>query len=163
MKKNEEVIKLEKSNSTIQAPLEGNVYPLENAQDEAFASGALGKGVVIVPTGNEVVAPFDGEVVTLFPTKHAIGIISDTGVELLIHIGINTVEMNGDGFESFVQQGERVKAGQLLVRFDSEKIKERGFSTQTMIIVTNSNNYKSITKTDVNLAHYSTPVLKLEA
>ena len=161
--KNEEIIKLEKSNSTIQAPLEGNVYPLENAQDEAFASGALGKGVVIVPTGNEVVAPFDGEVVTLFPTKHAIGIISDTGVELLIHIGINTVEMNGDGFESFVQQGERVKAGQLLVRFDSEKIKERGFSTQTMIIVTNSNNYKSITKTDVNLAHYSTPVLKLEA
>ena len=118
---------------------------------------------MIVPTGNEVVAPFDGEVVTLFPTKHAIGIISDTGVELLIHIGINTVEMNGDGFESFVQQGERVKAGQLLVRFDSEKIKERGFSTQTMIIVTNSNNYKSITKTDVNLAHYATPVLKLEA
>ena len=149
--------------TTITAPLEGQICSLETAQDEAFASGALGKGAVIIPSNNEVVAPFDGTIATLFPTKHAIGIVSDTGVELLIHIGINTVEMNGEGFEAFVKQGDQVKAGQLLVRFDVDKIKEHGYSTQTMIIVTNSANYEDITLTHEQTASLSTPVLTLKA
>ena len=81
----------------------------KNAEDPAFANGALGNGVVIEPTEGKVVAPFDGTIVTLFPTKHALGLISDNGTELLIHIGIDTVQLEGEGFEAFVKQGDRVK------------------------------------------------------
>lgn len=155
----EEVIS---QDTTITAPLKGQVCALDTALDEAFASGALGQGAVIIPSDNEVVAPIDGTIVTLFPTKHAIGIVSDTGAEVLIHIGINTVEMNGEGFEAFVKQGDHVKAGQLLVRFDIEKIQEHGYSTQTMVIVTNSANYENITLTNQQIADLDTPLLTLE-
>lgn len=95
----------------VMAPVDGRVLNLSEADDEAFASKALGDGAVIVPANGVIVAPFDGMVATLFPTKHAIGLISPNGAEVLIHIGINTVELNGKYFESFVKQGEQVKAG----------------------------------------------------
>lgn len=128
----------------VMAPVDGSVLNLSEADDEAFASKALGDGAVIVPANGVVVAPFDGMVATLFPTKHAIGLISPNGAEVLIHIGINTVESNGKYFESFVKQGEQVKAGQKLVTFELEKIKDAGYSTQVMVVVTNSASYQEI-------------------
>ena len=128
----------------VMAPVDGRVLNLSEADDEAFASKALGDGAVIVPANGVVVAPFDGMVATLFPTKHAIGLISPNGAEVLIHIGINTVELNGKYFESFVKQGEQVKAGQKLVTFEPEKIKDAGYSTQVMVVVTNSASYQEI-------------------
>lgn len=128
----------------VMAPVDGRVLNLSEADDEAFASKALGDGAVIVPANGVIVAPFDGMVATLFPTKHAIGLISPNGAEVLIHIGINTVELNGKYFESFVKQGEQVKAGQKLVTFEPEKIKDAGYSTQVMVVVTNSASYQEI-------------------
>lgn len=120
----------------ILSPVKGVVLPISESTDEVFSSKAMGDGVVIEPAEGEVVAPFDGTVAALFPTKHAIGLIAKDGCEVLIHIGVNTVEMNGAGFEAFVAQGDEVKAGDLLLHFDLEKIREAGYSTQTMVIVT---------------------------
>ncbi|MDO4467772.1 MAG: beta-glucoside-specific PTS transporter subunit IIABC [Bacillota bacterium] len=137
-----EVIQL--NQEIVKAPVAGNVLNLSEADDEVFASKDLGDGAVIVPNKGLVVAPFDGTVATLFPTKHAIGLISPNGAEVLIHIGINTVELNGKYFESFVKQGEQVKAGQKLLTFEPDKIKEAGYSTQVMVVVTNSASYQGI-------------------
>ena len=134
----------------ITSPVKGRVLSLKNAEDPAFANGALGNGVVIEPTEGKVVAPFDGTIVTLFPTKHALGLISDNGTELLIHIGIDTVQLEGEGFEAFVKQGDRVKKGQTLVTFDLEGIKKAGFSTQIPIVVTNTADYLDILEVGSN-------------
>ena len=99
---------------------------------------------MIEPDKGEVVAPFDGVVTALFPTKHAIGLTGEDGTELLIHVGINTVELNGKYFESFVNQGDKVKKGQKLVTFDLNAIEKEGYLTQTMIIVTNTEDVKSV-------------------
>ena len=132
----------------VTSPVQGNMMPLETAKDQAFAQGALGKGVVIHPTVGEVVAPFDGTVMTMFPTKHAIGLISDNGLELLIHIGLDTVQLDGKYFEAHVEQGAKVKRGDKLVSFDIKSIEEAGFSVETPVIVTNSADYLDIIETD---------------
>lgn len=136
----------------ISAPVAGEVKALETAQDPAFASGALGKGCVIEPNDNTVRAPFDGEISALFPTKHAIGLTGDNGIEVLIHVGINTVELNGKHFEAFVSQGDHIKAGHKLITFDREAIAKAGYPTSTMVIVTNSNNYDDVTLANPELA-----------
>lgn len=128
----------------ITAPVKGEVRPLSESSDEAFSSEAMGKGMMIKPAEGVVRAPFDGEVMVAFPTGHALGLKSDNGAELLIHIGIDTVEMNGDGFELLVNQGDRIKAGQQLVRFDIEKIKAASHPTETMVIVTNTAAYENV-------------------
>jgi PTS system beta-glucosides-specific IIC component len=143
---------------TILTPLKGEVMSLDKAEDEAFASGTMGDGVVIIPSEGKVVAPFSGKVSVLFPTKHAIGLKSDSGVEVLIHIGINTVEMNGKGFDAKVKQGDYVEVGQTLVEFDIDEIKKANFSTQTMVIVTNTADYESVS---ANYADTSKPLLVL--
>lgn len=143
------------------SPLIGNVLPLSEAKDEAFVSEALGKGVVIEPTEGKVVAPFNGKVVTLFPTKHAIGLVSETGAEVLIHVGINTVELDGKCFDAKVEQGDEVVAGQTLVEFDIKGIEEAGYSTQTMIIITNTNDYTSVSALANGKADYSSDLLSL--
>ena len=125
---NKEVTKLEEE--TILAPIKGEVKPIEESSDAAFASGALGKGVVILPEEGKVYAPVTGTVTVLFPSLHAIGITSDAGIELLIHIGINTVQLNGEGFTAHIKQGDQIKQGQLLVEFDMNKIKEAGYSKE---------------------------------
>lgn len=129
------------------SPVKGRVLPLSKASDQAFAQGALGKGVLIEPTEGIVRAPFDGTVMTLFPTKHAIGLISDQGMELLIHIGMDTVQLEGQGFEAKVAQGDKVKKGQVLVTFDMDAIKAAGYSVETPIIVTNTGDYLDIVET----------------
>ncbi|WP_086349881.1 beta-glucoside-specific PTS transporter subunit IIABC [Candidatus Enterococcus clewellii] len=129
------------------SPVKGSVLPLSQCKDQAFAQGALGKGVLIEPTEGIVRAPFDGTVMTLFPTKHAIGLISDQGMELLIHIGMDTVQLDGKHFEAKVAQGDKVKKGDVLVTFDIEAIKAAGFSVETPVIVTNTGDYLDIVET----------------
>nr|WP_288543760.1 beta-glucoside-specific PTS transporter subunit IIABC [uncultured Faecalibacillus sp.] len=142
---NKEVTKLEEE--TILSPIKGKVKPIEESSDAAFASGALGKGVVILPEEGKVYAPVTGTVTVLFPSLHAIGITSDAGVELLIHIGINTVQLNGEGFTAHIKQGDQIKQGQLLVEFDMNKIKEAGYSLETPVLVTNYADLKEVKNT----------------
>lgn len=126
------------------SPVKGWVMPLSEAEDEAFASGALGQGVVIEPEEGVVRAPFDAKVAALFLTKHAIGLVSDSGAEIMVHIGIDTVQLEGRYFEAFTAQESHVKAGDVLIKFDLDAIKAAGYKTQTLVIVTNSFNYKKI-------------------
>ena len=132
------------------APAKGSISPLKESADEAFACEVLGKGILINPTEGKIVAPFDGTVRTLFPTKHAIGIVSEDGCEVLIHIGYNTVQLEGKYFNSFIEQGDVVKKGDLLVTFDMEQLKKEGYSVETPIIITNTDNYLDIIETTKN-------------
>jgi len=125
------------------APVKGNVIQREQIPDETFASGVLGDGVGIEPETGEVVAPFDGKISSVTDTRHAIGISGPGGMEVLIHVGVDTVKMNGDGFTLFVSEGETVKAGQKLMEFDISKIKAAGYNTTTAVLLTNSDDYKS--------------------
>ena len=128
----------------IVSPIEGNAQPLEKVGDGVFSEGILGKGVAIEPTVGRAVSPVNGIVSTVFDTKHAIGLTSDNGTEVLIHIGIDTVKLNGEPFEAHVKPGDKVKAGDLLVEFDIEKIKEAGYKTITPVIITNTDSYENI-------------------
>ena len=132
--------------SEIKSPIVGDLVKLENVKDGAFSKGALGKGTAILPTVGEVRAPFDGTVSVLFPTKHAIGLTSNDGIELLIHVGMDTVALDGQFFEGHIEQGAEVKQGDLLVSFDIEGIKGAGYSLETPIIVTNTNDYFEVIK-----------------
>ena len=129
----------------VYAPIKGNVIPSAKIPDETFAAGVLGEGVGIEPVLGVVYAPFDGEISSTTDTKHAIGISSPDGMELLIHVGVNTVAMEGDGFELFCAEGDSVKAGQKLMTFDIDKIKAAGYSTTTAVLVTNSDDYAGLT------------------
>lgn len=146
----------------ITSPCCGQVYDIKEAKDQVFASEALGKGVMIKPHEGKVVAPISGIISTLFPSKHAIGIVSESGVEVLVHIGIDTVNLNGEYFETYVKQGDSVNQGDLLVSFDIENIEKAGYSTQTMVVITNSNNYQSIEKTTSDTITYNKALLTIE-
>ncbi|HBR0926715.1 TPA: PTS glucose transporter subunit IIA [Klebsiella variicola] len=121
----------------IMNPIKGNVIPLEEVEDEVFSSGALGKGLAIVPVEGKVLAPFDGTVVSVFPTLHAICLESNNGVELLIHVGIDTVSLKGAPFKSYIEKGQEVTSGQLMIEFDIGAISAAGLSLQTPVIITN--------------------------
>lgn len=127
--------KSEKENS-LKAPVSGTVVPMTEASDETFASCMLGNGVVIHPAGDVVVAPCDGEITVLMEeSKHAVGIKTEFGFDLLLHIGIDTVSLKGEGFESFVSAGMKVKAGDRLVKFDRGIIEARGLCADVIMIV----------------------------
>lgn len=128
----------------IASPIRGKVLKLEELQDAAFASGVLGKGAAILPEEGKVFAPVDGTVTALFPTLHAIGIVSEKGAEVLIHIGLNTVQLDGRGFETMVAQGDHVTKGQLLITFDREMMEAEGFCMETPVIITNSAAYLDV-------------------
>jgi PTS system beta-glucosides-specific IIC component len=128
----------------IDSPLTGVIKPLADVDDPVFASGAMGKGIAIEPTIGKAVSPVNGTITTVFPTGHAIGIMSDQGAEILIHIGINTVQLGGKYYSPVVKQGDRVNQGDLLVNFDIEKIKEAGYPVTTPIIITNTDRYIDI-------------------
>lgn len=134
----DEAVHIDGSRSvTIVAPCDGEVIPLSEVPDQVFSGGMMGDGVGFIPRQSEIVAPFHGKVQALFPTKHAIGIESTDGVELLIHIGIDTVKLNGEGFESFVKVGDEVAEGQLLMKVDLEYLQQHAPSIVTPMIVTN--------------------------
>lgn len=123
------------------APVKGLVIPREEIPDSTFASGVLGDGIGIEPEVGEVVAPFDGEISSVTETRHAIGITGPDEMEVLIHVGVDTVKMNGDGFELHVSEGDKVKAGQKLITFDISKIKAAGYPATTAVLLTNSEDY----------------------
>ena len=136
--------KLVKGREVICSPINGNVLPLSEAKDDAFAQGLLGNVVAIDPADGKVVSPVDGTVMTLFPTKHAIGLVSDNGAEILIHLGMDTVKLDGKYFEAHVKQGDKVKKGDVLVTCDVEAIKAEGYSMITPVIVTNTADYLDV-------------------
>lgn len=132
-------------NETIQTPIVGDVVALENVNDPVFSSGAMGQGIAVKPSQGVVYAPADAEVSIAFATGHAYGLKTANGAEILIHVGIDTVTMNGEGFEQKVSQGDKVKAGDVLGTFDSSKIAAAGLDDTTMVIVTNTADYASVT------------------
>ena len=123
------------------SPLQGVEIALSDVHDQVFASGSVGEGVAIEPTEGTVKAPFDGTVIAMFPTKHAIGLRSRNGSEILIHIGLDTVQLDGQYFEAVVAKGDEVKQGDTLINFDIEAIKAKGFSMQSPVIITNYNEH----------------------
>lgn len=146
----------------VMSPLTGEVLPIEKAEDEVFASKVMGDGVVILPETTDVYAPFDGTIASLFPTKHAIRLVSDKGAEILIHIGINTVDLNGEGSKAFVKQGDSVTKGDKLSSFDKVAIENAGYSSQTMVIITNGSNYNQIIKHNNQFSQTGDLILELE-
>ena len=133
---------------SVNSPVEGKTIPLAQVSDEVFASGVLGKGVAVQPTSGKILAPADATVSMIYPTLHAIGLILDSGIEMMIHIGIDTVKLNGKYFEKHVQDGDHVKKGKLLVSFDMQKIEQAGYDLTTTVVVTNSKNYAAIGSTN---------------
>ncbi len=129
------------------APLTGEARPLSDCADEAFSGEALGKGCVIFPAEGKVVSPCDGEVRKLFPTHHAVGLVTPDGVEILIHIGMDTIKLEGKYFSAHVKQGDKVTKGQLLISFDKEAIEKAGYKTETPVVITNTDDYLDVVQT----------------
>lgn len=136
----------------IASPIKGKVLKLESVKDAAFASGVLGKGAAVLPEEGKVFAPASGIVSALFPTLHALGIETDDGVQILIHIGLDTVQLNGEGFEAMIKQGDRIEKGQLLITFDKEFIESKGYCIETPVLVSNSDDFLDVVETSEEYA-----------
>jgi sugar PTS system EIIA component len=135
-----------KDSKTIEfkSPISGKAIPLSEVPDEVFAGKMLGDGLAFEPTEGVLYAPIDGEIVNIFPTKHAVGILTSGGLEILLHIGVDTVNMAGEGFESFVEAGDKVKVGQKLVSFNIDLINEKAKSAITPLLITNMDLVESV-------------------
>lgn len=154
----------DKANSLVKqeilvSPLKGEVKPLSEVKDEAFSKGLLGKGIAIEPTEGKVISPVDGVLTTLFPTGHALGITSNNGAEILIHVGMDTVQLEGKHFTPKAKQGDTVKAGDVLLEFDIKAIKAEGYSVITPVLITNSDNYLDVIETDKKNINYKEDLL----
>ena len=145
----------------VASPLNGDIVPLSEVNDETFASEVMGKGVAINPTEGKVVSPINGTVQMIFKTKHAIGLKSDDGTELLIHIGMDTVQLEGRHFEAYVKDGDKVKVGDTLVKFDIDAIKKAGYEVITPIIVTNTMDYLEIVPKDIEVVKVGEEILTI--
>jgi PTS system beta-glucosides-specific IIC component len=145
------------------SPISGTIKALAEVDDPAFAVEAMGKGIAIVPKEGRVYAPFNGFIATTFPSKHALGLVSTQGAEMLVHVGLNTVKLKGQHFTLHVKEGDTVKKGQLLLEFDIEAIQKAGFDITTPIIVTNTGAYSSVLPAATGLVVSSSPLLTLEA
>jgi len=144
------------------APITGNAVTLDKVPDPVFSEKMMGDGIAIEPTEGLAVSPVDGEIVQVFPTKHAIGIRAKNGAEILIHIGLETVSLNGEGFEAFVKEGDKVKVGDKLVSFDLDIIKTKAKSTITPIIITNTDQAALLeAKAQGTVEKGNTPVLEV--
>lgn len=128
----------------INSPVEGRVKPLSELEDDTFAKELIGKGIAISPVSDDIYSPVNGVITSLFPTKHAIGIQADNGLEILIHVGIDTVNLNGECFESNIKQGDKISKGQKILTFNREEIQNKGYSTDVIVVITNSNNYLDV-------------------
>lgn len=151
------------SDEIVFSPIEGTIVELSEVPDPAFASGAMGKGIAIEPAVGRVVAPFDGTVTVAFKKKHALAVVSDTGAEILVHVGVDTVKLDGQHFVSHIKEGDRVQAGDLLLEFDIAQIKAAGYHTVTPIIVTNSANYEDVIPQATGQVHSQELLLKLNS
>lgn len=134
----------------IYAPVKGNLKEIEKVNDEVFSQKMLGEGVAVVASDSKVVAPISGVITAVFPTNHAIGITSDEGVEVLLHIGIDTVELDGKGFTGYVKLGDEVTRGDQLVSVDFDFIHDGGYEGDVIMVITNSANYENIQIMNVN-------------
>ena len=142
--KDENTAKFTNQSKTVLTPLQGKVLAQADIPDETFAQGILGPGCGIEPTGDTVYAPFDGTVTQIATTLHAVGITSNDGIELLIHVGMDTVEMNGKGFKALVKEGDKVKKGDLLLEMDLDKIAAAGHPAVVITVVTNTDDFKDV-------------------
>ena len=152
----------EAEKGVICSPLTGKAILMSEVPDDTFAAEVLGKGMAVIPSEGKVVAPCHGEISTLFDTKHAIGITTKDGVELLIHVGVNTVELNGKYYEAHVAQGDQVKPGQVLLTFDIQKIQEAGYPVATPVIIANTDDYINVEGLKNGEIHCMEPLIKLE-
>lgn len=146
----------------IVSPLTGDIIQLENVNDNVFSSKMMGDGIAVLPTEGKVYAPFDGDVVLTFPTGHAIGLKSSNGCEILIHVGLDTVQMNGEGFKYHVKQNDVIKRGDLLMEFDIKAIKKAGYETVTPIILTDSTTYSEINTKDIQYVEAGDALINLK-
>lgn len=147
---------------TVMAPIDGTVIPLEQIPDETFATAILGPGCGIEPTGDTVYAPFDGTITQVASTLHAIGITSDDGIELLIHVGMDTIALRGSGFTPLVREGQAVKAGTPLLNVDLDAIRAAGLSTESAVIVTNADDLPKLHIIAGGIVSTGTPLFKFE-
>lgn len=145
----------------IYAPLTGKMIPLTEVKDEVFSSESMGKGVAVIPSEGKIYAPFDGKVEAMFPTGHAVGLVSNDGVEVLIHIGIDTVNLDGKGYKKLVEQDAQVKKGQPLIEFDIDVIKAAGYDVTTMVIVSNTDEYEDVCPETCNKIKAGDTVIKI--
>ncbi|MFG0934958.1 glucose PTS transporter subunit IIA, partial [Staphylococcus sp. 231237_7MaSpsaltlick] len=148
-----------KGNMIVEAPVEGKVKPIDSVEDDVFSREVIGKSVAIEPTGNKIYAPITGTVTSVFPTKHAVGITGDDGVEVLIHVGIDTVKLEGKPFTSAVEQGDHVNSGEIIGSFDLTEIIEAGYDPTTIVVITNTDDYDSITSFDTVDVSANTSIL----
>ncbi len=155
------VAETESGSIALVSPLKGKVVKLSEVKDEAFSSGALGNGAAIEPEEGVLYAPADGTISALFPTGHAIGITTETGLELLIHVGMDTVQLGGKGFHTFVEAGDSVKQGQKLLEFDIKLISEAGYSLVTPVLVTNSDDFAKVEMTETEGVQAGEPLLHI--
>ena len=146
----------------IYSPCLGVVKHLENVNDVAFAQKLIGDGIAVVPKEGNIVSPIDGEVAMVFPTGHAIGLKNDEGVEILIHVGIDTVEVDGKGFKAFVKQGDKVKVGDKLLKVNLEEVINEGYEVDTMVLVTDIANYKKVVQVPEEKVSESDLIFNLE-
>ena len=144
---------------TVLSPMRGTVLALDQVPDATFASGLLGQGAAIVPADNKVIAPFAGEVASIFATKHAIGLLSDSGIEVLIHVGIDTVKLDGKPFTAHVKVGDKVQPGDLLLEFDRQAILDAGYDLATPIIISNSDDYRAVATVAATAVQAGAPLL----
>ena len=147
---------------TVASPLVGQVIPLSEVNDPVFASEAMGKGCAVIPTEGKVYAPFDGTIVGLLDSHHAVGIESENGIEILIHVGMDTVKLNGKHFTCHIEDGQHVKCGQLLLEFDIDAIKKEGYEVVTPVVITNSDEFTEITTEAAGQVKNDDELLKLK-
>lgn len=145
----------------ITSPFTGSAMDLSKTPDEAFSSGAMGQGLAFDPSDGKIYAPASGKVVTFFPTGHAFGIMSDEGVEILVHVGIDTVKLNGDGFTPKVKQGDTVKQGDLMLEIDMDKIKAAGYSLISPVIITNTDDFADVIPTDASSVKHGDEIITI--
>lgn len=143
------------------SPIDGKIKLLKNVNDEAFAGKMMGDGIAVVPHNGMLYSPVSGEVTMVFPTKHALGIKSKDGVEILIHIGIDTVELEGKGFISLVKQGDFVDIGDKLIEFDLDLVISSGYDSDVMVIITNTSDFSSINYIATDDVNYGNDILEI--
>lgn len=152
---------VEMTGEIVASPMTGQVVPLEEVSDPVFSTKMMGEGVAILPTDGKVYAPVSGEVSVMMDSNHAVGLVSENGAEILIHVGIDTVQMNGEGFTTHVQKGDKVQAGDLLIKANLETIKEHEYDTTTMVIITNSADYGQVIVTEEAEVSHADELLEL--
>lgn len=140
-----------KKNTVLKAPFEGEVVDITKVDDQVFSSKMLGDGIAIIPTSNKALAPCDGKLTNIFPTNHAFGIETKEGLEILVHIGLDTVELKGEGFKRLIEEGTTVKAGDAVIEVDFQVLKSNKKDTITPLVITNMDKIKEIKKDYSNL------------